>query len=112
MSAEGTTTRRRGGGGVELTSNDAASASAVLDLNRWTLQDDEGENEPLSNSANDDGGNDEVGNQEDAPLTVKLTDFIEAHQEEEYLTWQRGIGWQWNRLLVPQMLRRFSFERP
>jgi antibiotic biosynthesis monooxygenase (ABM) superfamily enzyme len=88
MSADVTTTRRRGGGGGEGTSNDASS---VLDLNRWTLQ-DEGEIQPLASSANDDGGDEEVGNQEDAPLTVKLTDFIEAQQEEEYLTWQRGIG--------------------
>jgi antibiotic biosynthesis monooxygenase (ABM) superfamily enzyme len=90
MSADVTTTRRRGGGGGgEDTSNDA---TAVLKLSRWTLQDDE-EVEPLANSANGGGGDDEEsGNQEDAPLTVKLTDFIESQQEEEYLTWQRGIS--------------------
>ena len=31
-------------------------------------------------------------NDRDAPLTVKLIDYIRPDQEEEYLAWQRGIS--------------------
>ena len=92
---ESTTTRRRAGvasgGGDDTTTTE--NDPATLELSRWTLED---ETEPL---ATGESGDEEAVtrnrnhlNHRDAPITVKLTDYIEQDQEDEYLTWQRGIS--------------------
>ena len=104
MSAtESTTTRRRAGPGIASGIGDdnfETESAADLELSRWTLDE---ETKPLSTggsaagdeeSSKDGGGGGGYNNinRGNAPLTVKLTDYIEPEQEKEYLTWQKGIS--------------------
>ena len=103
-----TTTRRRAAVGSGDNNNDNNESTAELELSRWTLEaDDDDETEPLTTTtitttdSTSEAGDEESNNlarrrrstsKENAPITVKLTDYIESEQEEEYLIWQKGIS--------------------